>query len=174
MITGVFILLVLFSVVGCKDAGTVSSTDQECVSSLSGWIISDTSVVHLSEDVPSGSSDCSLVLLLKQGYSLSWPDNSIYKTITLPSGKHLYRLSFFGKKKGEMGGDVFLHRNRPVGENATLLANISIVDTLWSSYSFTDTVTTILSDSIFVTVSGGGGEYGGTTYVNTVKFEKLD
>lgn len=174
MKTQAIILLLLWPISGCKNTGTESSTDQECVSSLSSWIVPDTSVVHLSQDVPSGSSECSFVLHLKPGYSLPWPDNSIYKTITVPSGTHLYLLSFFGKKKGEMGGGVFVHRNRPTSANAMLFATIAIVDTFWRVYSYTDTLSTVPSDTIFVTISGGGGEYDGTTYINTVKFDRLD
>ena len=167
------IMLFLLPIVGCTNTGTESSSGQECASSLSSWVIPDTSTVHLSKDVPAGSSDCSFVLHLKQGYSSFWPNNSIYKMIPIDPGTHVYRLSFLGKKKGEMGGEVFVHRNHPGSGNAMLFASISIVDTSWSSYSFPDTLTTVPSDTIFLTISGGGGEYDGTTYVNTVTFQKI-
>lgn len=73
-----------------------------------------------------------------------------------------------------MGGEGLVHRNRPTSQNATLFALVSIVDTLWRLYSHTETLITVPNDRIIITISGGGGEYDGTTYINTVKFEKVD
>lgn len=186
------IILALFMCVdiGCRDSGTspVAETnptpgtnlisnptfETHGVPSMSGWTVPDTHAVHFSNDVPPEGSGSSIVLYLRQGVAYSWPFNSVYTTVIAPIGIHAYRLSFLAKRRDDMGGDIFVCRNRPGNNNAMYFRAISIVDTNWTLYSHTDTLQTAATDTIFITINGGSGEYSGITYVNTCKFEILD
>lgn len=142
--------------------------------SLAGWTSTDNSVVLFSKDIPPGGSGWSIILHIRQGPAPLGLYNSIYTPITTGSGTHRCRLTFFGKMKGEGGGNVFLYYHRPGTENAVLIDFISVVDTGWARYSRTDTVTTIPQDTLFVMITGGSCECSGTSYINTCKFEELD
>lgn len=178
------ILVIVLSGLSCKDTTTAPTTDNNLlfnstfeingVPGLQGWTVPDTSVVHFSTDVPPSGSGHSIVLHAAW-YGMWWASNSIYQSFTVPSGTHRYRLSVFGKSTG-VPGRLFAFRNRPPGETSPVeFSSLGIVDTVWSFYSQTDTLTTIANDTLFVTIFGGGTESrGGTTYFNTCKFEKLD
>jgi hypothetical protein len=142
--------------------------------SLWGWTASDSSVVQFSNVIPVGGSGWSILLHIRQGADPGGFYNAIYATAIVPVGTHSYRLSFFGKKQGEMGGDVSVYRNRSGGGNAEMVSLLSIVDTSWATYSSTDTLTTLPGDTVMIMISGGSGEYDGTTYLNTCRFERLN
>lgn len=177
-----FILLVALTALSCKDTVTNptsginlisnSSFDLNGTPSLQGWTVSDTSGVRYSTDIPQGGSGYSIVLGAQ--WFAPWPNGSIFVGIPTQNGPHRYRLSNWGKKINISGG-VFIYLNRPTGNSSQFIAALPVVDTLWTFYSRTDTITTIISDSLFINISGGGTEIAsGTTYFNTCKFEKLD
>ena len=168
---------------GCKESTTgigggtgnllVNSTfESHGVPSLEGWVVSDTSNVRFSSDVPPGGSGSSIVL--GAAWFAPWPNGAIYQEVALPAGSHRYRLSFIGKKSG-VAGAVLVHSGRPAYDGSRLLMALQIADSVWASYSSTDTISVPAGDSAYVTISGGGTEIlAGSSYYNTCTLELLD
>ena len=182
----VFVLLLAIVCVGCKDNGTGPSSATNLITnstferngkpSLDGWHRweeSDTSVTEFSQDIPSGGGGFSITFQARQFSPC--PSNSIYANLTVPSGNHLYRISIYGKRTG-IGGAISVYVNRPPCElEREPFVIMPLTDTVWTLYSFSDTLSTISSDTVFIMLVGGATEVaGGTTYFNTCKFEKLD
>ena len=135
--------------------------------SLIGWNVADTSVVHFSNDLPTGGSGSSIVM--HAAWFAPWPNNSIYCSVIPQTGSHKYTLSVFAKNTG-VGGIVSLYINCPGRSNSSSAATLRASDSSWTYYSQTDTISTSLGDTLFVAVSGGGTELlPGTTYFNTCR-----
>lgn len=183
----VHVLIILAILGGCKDNSQIPPEPYENKNlitnptfqfygdpSLQCWTVADDMSVQFSNDIPSGGSGNSLVLFNQIGAADAWPSNCIYTSISPPAGLHVYRISVLGKKKFDVGGLVLVDRNRPESVNAPPFAVLEIADTNWKLYSYTDTMRTTPSDTIFISLTGGSSENGGITYLNTCKLEKLD
>ena len=178
--TAIIILLVL--TVSCKDTGTGPSSEVNLVvnstfelnglPSLHDWIVSDTSVVHFSTDVPARGKGYSLVFHARSlpGY------NSIYTAITGVGGRHRYRLSAFGKADRIPWGAVHAYRYEPSTGNSAPFGSLEIADTVWTFYSHTDTLSTTPTDTIFIEITGSVRPIIPLTsiFFNSCKFDKLD
>jgi hypothetical protein len=182
-------LLLLFSLSGCKkDAQTPVQPAPENnvfvlnptfevngVPSLEGWAVPDTFTAYFSNDIPSGGSGSTIRLNLVIGPYFGWPSNCVYTAFTVPSGTHVYKLSFYGKyKDGSGGSGVSVNLNRPGTNNSALLMDMWLDDTSWTFCSSIDTLQTVQSDTLFLTIFGGSCECTGQAFFNTCKFEKLD
>lgn len=180
-----FIILIVVGF-GCKDNGTGPTTiinlipnstfESNGIPSLNGWYEwneSDTSIVDFSSDVPSGGGGFSVRFQARQ-YA-PCPNNSVYAKVTTSSGNHRYRLSVYGKRNG-VGGSISVYVGYPPCEvDHDHFVTVPITDTVWTLYSFSDTLRTVSTDTIYVLLFGGGTEItDGTTFFNTCKFEKLD
>ncbi len=144
------------------------------VPSLDGWTVPHDTPVQFSNDIPSGGSGSSIILYNLPGPSHPWPYSTIYTTILPPVGLHVYRISILGKLADDIGGELSVDRNRPESAHSWSFALLEILDTNWTSYSHTDTMRIAQADTIFISLTGGSGEYIGRTYLNTCKFEILD
>lgn len=140
--------------------------------SLHGWIVSNSAVVQFSNDVPHYGSGRSIIF---KSWGKSPPlSNSIFAMIPAPAGTHIYRLSIFGKKSGVVGGLVYIGCNLRSNATAEYYSSIPVVDSMWTFYSKIDTLTTDVSDTLFVVMNGGSAcTESGSTHFNTVKFDKL-
>lgn len=143
------------------------------IPSLVGWTIPDSGFVLFSNDVPPGGSGASIILAIRHGVSYAWPSNHIYTLVIPPVGAHAYRLSFMARKQ-DMGGEVFVYRNRPSNQNTEPSMSQYVATGNWTLYSQTAMLSTNAGDTIFVTMTGGSGEYSGITYINTCRFELLN
>jgi hypothetical protein len=145
--------------------------DSSGVPSLQGWIVPDRNAVEFSNDIPPSGLGHTLVL-----FPARPPENSNpYTIVATQSGTHRYRLSVFGKRKGQDLGGIYASRKSPTSNDISTFAVISVSDTSWTFYSQTVTITTAPHDLIIVSLSGGGAELSvGKTYLNTCRFEKLD
>ena len=183
MRNGSVVICLILASAGCKESSTGlgggtgnllanSTFEVYGVPSLQGWVVSDTSNVRFSSDEPPGGSGSSIVL--GAAWFAPWPNGAIYQEVALPAGSHRYRLSFIGKKSG-VAGAVLVHHGRPSYDGSRLLMALQIADSVWTSYSSTDTISVPPRDSVFVTISGGGTEVlAGRSYFNTCAFEVLD
>ncbi len=168
---------------GCKESTTSpSQADENLLTnstfeltgspSLYSWVVSDSSNVRFSTDTPFDGSGRTIALDAQ--WFAPWPNGSIYQIVVQPTGTHRYRLSIFGKSSG-VAGFVEVNLARPSNNGSILRMSLQISDTIWTFYSLTDTITMHVSDSLFITISGGGTEIlRGTSYFNTCKFEKLE
>lgn len=183
MKTQTVIMLVCLSFIGtCEkptDAGlghnllTNGIFEWNGVPSLHGWVVSDTSGVEFSTDVPTGGTKRSITV--HPSWFPTWPIGIIYQSIPAFVGTHRYAISVFGKKIGVSGG-VGVSLNRPHSNQwKGWLSGITISDTSWTYYSSADTITAGVGDSIFIAILTGACEVCyGTTYFNTCVFMTLD
>jgi hypothetical protein len=143
------------------------------VPSLDGWIVSDSSNVRFSTEMPAGGAGSTITLQAQ--WFAPWPNGAIYQSVIPPaSGTHRYRLSCFAKRFG-ISGSVTAYLGRPSHSSSTQRIVLTIADTVWTRYSYEDTISTVGTDSFFITVTGGGTEIlAGTSYFNTCRFEKLN
>ena len=141
--------------------------------SLAGWITTDSAVVQFSASLPPGGSGWTILLRNRLGPAPVGLYNSVYTTIMPPIGTYACRLSLFGRKEGEAGGVVALYVHRFQNGGTDLLGTLSINNTNWMLCATIDTLNARPGDTVVVLISGGSGEYSGSTYVNTCKFEKL-
>ena len=176
-------LLCLLFVISCQKSPTGPSFNanllvnptfqQNGKASLDGWMVVDSAGVQLSSDIPSSSSGHSVVV--SPSWLPTWPIGIIYQAIPASAGTHLYHLSVFGKKTGVSGG-VAVRLNRPDNNPAQgWFPGITVIDTVWTSYSQVDTITAAAGDTLFFAVRTGACELcTGSTYLSFCSFEKLD
>ncbi len=175
-------LLCSLVIIGCQQSPTGPSLntnllinpifEQNGMASLNGWVVVDSVGVRLSSDVPSSVSGHSIIV--GPSWLPTWPIGIVYQGIPASAGTHIYRLSVFGKKSGVSGG-VAVRLNRP--ENNPVqgwLPGITVMDTIWTSYSRDDTVTAASGDTLFFAVQTGACELcTGRTNLASCGFEEL-
>jgi hypothetical protein len=147
-----------------------SSFDKFGSPSLYGWTVMDTSNIQLVADIPKGGSGYSI--LVHPTWLPTWPIGIIYQTIPAIPGTHRYFVSVFGKKSGISGG---IRIGLKQAQGIDWKSGITVIDTVWTFYSTTDTIRASLGDSIIVAIATGACEVcNGSTYLNSCKFIKLD
>lgn len=131
--------------------------------SLQGWEPADTSVARLSPDVPPNGGTWSIYI------ETSWlPAARVQTVIAMPQGNYSYRLSTWARRQ-QIGGTVSLLLN------GTIRKSLPIVDTAWTAYTISDTLSTVVGDTVIVWLAGGADELlGGRTYFDICRFERLD
>ncbi len=176
-------LCLAFASLSCKESTTGPSQgvgnlltnptfEENGVPSLHGWVVPDSSIIHFSTDIPPDGSGHTITL--DAHWYAPWPYGTIYQIVIPVAGTHKYRLSVFGRRVG-VGGLILAYFRRPSATGSALRFQLTISDTVWAYYSLTDTITTSATDSLFLTITGGGTEVrAGTSYFNTCRFEELD
>ena len=131
--------------------------------SFRGWQVIDTSVVRFSKDIPPDGGAWSIYIETVWG-----PPARVQTVVALPEGTHPYKLSTWAKRRG-VGGTISLIFNKAIRNSLT------ISDTTWTVYTFNDTLTTVVGDSVVVELAGGFSQrLFGSTYFDICKFERLD
>jgi hypothetical protein len=101
------------------------------------------------------------------------PGTFIETVIPAPSGIHPYRLSIWGKQAGLIRGSAWLSVKR--SDTLNIRKSIVVIDTTWTLYSFRDTLTTGMGDSLVVRLTGGASELGsGETFFDLCELEELE
>ena len=145
------------------------------VATLQGWSSNDgdTSYVNFSNDTPSGGGSYSV--RLKNGWTVR---STIWYSLKPPIGTHRYQLSVWAKAMRsnalvEAGGDVSLMTR--TGGASSLHKYIHFADTMWTTGSVIDTLTTSSTDSVVITLRGNIDQSSaGYVLFDLCRFEKLD
>jgi hypothetical protein len=145
---------------------TNSSFEINGQKSLSGWIIycDNPSFVN---DVPPGGGNWALEL------PTGWIpfSNWVETTVLSPVGSHEYQFSIYGKKNGHTGNaQLYLKR----ADSLIFCNRLTVIDTVWTYYSASDTLTTYTGDSLYVRILMTGTEDPVSCYFDLCKLEKLN
>jgi hypothetical protein len=144
-----------------------SSFEIEGVGSLAGWWVSDTTLIHVSQDVPPGYGGHSVAIGIASEVSNS---NIVADIIKLPQGLHTYRLSVWYKTTG-MGEIGWM-------DNTGRSFYKTVTDSSWTYFSRTDTLTVSYQDTLNYSMDGGFTRdrppFFDTTWFYNPRFEILD
>lgn len=138
--------------------------------SLHGWLVSDTSAVHFSQEAPPGGGCWSVAI------DPGWVPTmySISTTVAAPEGSHRYELSFWTMSWHSWGmARVILKRP----DTLMVRKYLSFSDTTWSTYSLFDTLSTNKGDSVVIELWGGMEEISpawSKTLYDLVRLQKLN
>ncbi|MDZ7260698.1 MAG: hypothetical protein ONB05_01070 [candidate division KSB1 bacterium] len=152
-----------------------SSFERNGAPTLQGWNSNsvDTSYVNFSNDTPSGGGSYSVKL--RNGWTIQ---STIWYCLMPPIGTHRYQLSVWAKAMRsnalvEAGGDVILMTKK--GGVLSFRKSIHFADTVWTTGSLIDTLTTSSTDSVVVTLRGNIDQSSaGYVLFDLCRFEKLD
>lgn len=176
-------VFLIFCTPGCKESGSGSIENEEESSgnlllnpsfesngtpSLEHWSVQDTSLVRFSPDVPPGGGSFSVSIEANWG-----PSGFVRTAVPVPAGAHRCRLSWWGKKTGQIYGGANLGIQK--SDTLILFPKVSYTsDSTWTEYSSLDTITTEAGDELVVTFFGGVSQMQtGTTYFDLCSLEIL-
>jgi hypothetical protein len=151
------------------------SFESNGVPTLKGWGPNavDTSYVNFSNDTPSGGGSYSV--RLRNGWTVM---STIWCSLMPPIGTHRYQLSVWAKAirsnaLADAGGDVSLMTR--TGGGSSFRKSIQFADTMWTTGSLIDTLTTSSTDSVVITLRGNIDESSaGYILFDLCRFERLD
>lgn len=183
-IPGLIILFLAVAAPGCKESGSGSiengeessgnlllnpSFESNGAPSLEHWSVQDTFLVRFSADVPPGGGSFSVSIEANWG-----PPGFVRTALPVPAGVHRYRLSWWGKKSGQIYGGAYLGIQKSDTLILFLPKTSYTSDSTWAEYASLDTITTEAGDKLVVTFSGGVSQWlTGTTYFDLCSLEIL-
>jgi len=138
------------------------SFEKNDVASIDGWQVETNvdSTIKFSDDVPHSGGRWSVVIMAADRVMAR-----LRTTVAASTGTHVYRLTVWAKSKGKTGiVNFFL--------NKTIRKSITILDTTWTLYQITDTLSTIDRDSLSVELDGGVTYGINETFFDLCRLEK--
>ena len=115
--------------------------------SRQGWLVDDTSLCQLINDAPPGGGNWSMKIYAE------WTFLHSARTTVAPSeGTHQFEFSVYGKMVKFHGTAILFVKH---ADTLILRKFVTITDTTWTRYSFTDTISITSPDSLVVVLQGG-------------------
>ena len=115
--------------------------------SLSGWNVSDTSMINFSNDVPPDGGKWSLVMYgrntLIQGRVRL---NLVSQKVNLLKGTYIYTFSFWAKTDSSNGSVAVL--SAIINDTSRFYKNLEITNSNWTNYNIVDTLSSANYDSV--------------------------
>jgi hypothetical protein len=131
-----------------------------------GWIEHNNSDINFVQDAPPGGGKWSLMLKAEWG-----PPEVLVNSIPAQPGLQVLRYSIWSRMDRIGGIAVFMLKRT---DTLIMLKKFDIADTVWSRYSFTDTLTLSEGDTLMAELSGGFSQLlAGTTWFDLCRIEKI-
>ena len=133
------------------------SFEENGTATLSGWNTGPTANINFTNDTPPNDGSWAITIDVVWGFF-----NDVYTTVKIPSGEHVFNLSFWSKFDS-FPGYVELFIITP--DTSRLINTIQIDNNEWTNYSVSDTIVAGSNDSLKVLLSGGFSQLSpGKTY----------
>ena len=180
------LLILALVLLACRESSNTvtlppSSTDNLLINgtfevnstpTLVGWRAnsSDTALVAFSTDAPPDGGRYSV--RLKNVWTFP---GEVMAVLPTSLGTHRYRLSGWGRSSPQPTAQGFMRLSLQNSGVVFSSKESFFSDSTWTLYSFTDTVTAAIGDSIHVILSGALDQFTtGYTFFDLLKLEKLD